>query len=203
MSGAGSGAKHTSYLKAGPDAGGISILDRIRSNFGFLPNFFRVQAARPDLIESELALIEGILARNGALSRQQKEYIFLVCSAANLSTYCLTAHCEVVRMLGIEGPEPEQVALDHTSVPLPMQFKALLNFAAKLNRSPERIAAADVNTLRTFGFSEEQILEAVLMVGLARFTNTVSLGLGIVPDFDNPAVAQAQRVPPLPDESPE
>lgn len=195
MSGAGSGAEHTSYLKAEPDAEGVPILDRIRANAGFLPNFFRVQASWPDLIESELALIEGILARKGALSRQQKEYIFLVCSAANLSTYCVTAHCEVVRMLGIEGPEPEQVALDHTSAPLPMQFKALLNFAAKLNRSPDKIAAADVNTLRTFGFSEEQILEAVLMVGLARFTNTVSLGLGVAPDFDNPAIARAQTRP--------
>jgi len=44
-----------------------------------------------------------------------------VCSAANLSTYCVTAHCEIVRILGIEGPEPEQIALDHTST------KRLLN----------------------------------------------------------------------------
>jgi len=51
----------------------------------------------------------------GALTRRQKEYIFLVCSAANLSTYCVTAHCEMVRMLGLEGPEPEQIAVDHTA----------------------------------------------------------------------------------------
>lgn len=191
MNGAGNGAEQKSFLRMQPGADGDAVFEQIRAGFGFVPNFFRIQASRPDLIESELALIEGILGRQGALSRQQKEYIFLVCSAANLSTYCVTAHCEIVRMLGIEGPEPEQVALDHTAAQLPMQFKALLNFAAKLNRSPERIAAPDVNTLRTFGFSEEQILEAVLMVGLARFVNVISLGLGVVPDFDNQAIAQA------------
>ncbi len=190
MTGAGNGAEHRSFLRIEAGADGAEILDRIRTGFGFLPNFFRVQGARPDLIESELGLIEGILGRQGALSRQQKEYIFLICSAANLSTYCVTAHCEIVRMLGIEGPEPEQVALDHTAADLSMQFKGLLNFAAKLNRSPDKIAEADVNRLRTFGYSDEHILEAVLMVGLARFVNLVSLGLGLVPDFDNPEIAQ-------------
>ena len=49
---------------------------------------------------------------------------------ANLSTYCVTAHCEMVRMLGIEGPEPEQIAFHHTAANLPIAMKALLNFAA-------------------------------------------------------------------------
>ena len=74
---------------------------------------FRAQTLRPDLIEAELALIGGTMVKEGALTRRNKEYIFLVCSAANLSTYCVTAHCEIVRMLGIHGPEPERVALDH------------------------------------------------------------------------------------------
>ena len=42
----------------------------------------------------------------------QKEYIFLACAGANLNTYCATAHCEIIRMLGIDGPEPEQIAFD-------------------------------------------------------------------------------------------
>src|SRR5215471_3219834 len=95
----------------------------IKNTFGFIPNFFRAQSMRTDLIESELNLVGAILVKEGALTRQQKEYIFLVCSAANLSTYCLTAHCEMVRMMGIEGPEPEQIALDHTAARIPVPLK--------------------------------------------------------------------------------
>lgn len=177
-----------SYLRDRPDADGLPVFQRLQSNFGFVPNLFRVQTSRPELIDAELSLLEGVIGQPSALTRQQKEYIFLVCSAANLSTYCVTSHCEIVRMLGIDGPEPEQVALDYTSASLPLPMKALLNFAAKLNRQAQTIGEADIEALRTFGYSEDQIMEAVLIVGVARFTNTVSLGLGVLPDFDNPAV---------------
>src|SRR5712692_11074778 len=82
----------------------------IREQFGFLPNFFPAQTLRPDFVDAEINLMAAILLKDGALARRQKEYIFLVCSAANLSTYCVTAHCEIVRMLGLKGPEPEKVA---------------------------------------------------------------------------------------------
>src|SRR5262249_10198678 len=99
--------------------------------FGFIPNFFRAQTLRPDLIDAEAGLVSAILVKEGALTRRQKEYIFLVCSAGNLSTYCVTAHCEIVRMLGIEGPEPEQIALDHTVSDIPNSEKALLDVVAE------------------------------------------------------------------------
>src|ERR1700751_51391 len=129
----------------------------IREQFGFLPNFFPAQTLRPDFIDAEINLMAAILLKDGALARRQKEYIFLLCSAANLSTYCVTAHCEIVRMLGIEGPDPEQVAIDYSGLPLPIALKALLNFALKLNNEPNKLSQADVDALRTFGFSDEQI----------------------------------------------
>jgi uncharacterized peroxidase-related enzyme len=156
----------------------------IKEAFGFIPNFFRAQSMRTDLIEAELGLVGTILVKDGALTRQQKEYIFLVCSARNLSTYCVTAHCEMVRILGIAGPEPEQIALDHTATELPMVMKALLNFAAKLNSQPTKVTRADIDALRTFGYTDQQIMEAVVVVGFAKFANYIAFGLGTLPDFD-------------------
>jgi uncharacterized peroxidase-related enzyme len=157
----------------------------IKEQFGFLPNFFPAQTARPDLIETEIAMTGNILLKEGALERRQKEYIFLVCSAANLSTYCVTAHCEIIRMLHLEGPEPEQIAIDYIHADIPVADKALLNFCAKLNAQSSKISARDVDTLRTYGFTEPQILEAVVVVGWAKFANIVAFGLGTVPDFHN------------------
>src|SRR5947208_9421800 len=137
----------------------------IREQFGFLPNFFPAQTLRPDLIDAEINLMASILLKEGALARRQKEYIFLVCSAANLSTYCVTAHCEIIRMLHLEGPEPEQVAIDHASTKLPLAMKALLNFACKLNAQPRKVSGRDVQVLRTFGYTDEHIIEAIAMVG--------------------------------------
>lgn len=184
-----------SYIREAPlDETNFPLFADLKSEFGFIPNFFRAQTTRPDLIEAQVQLVDAILIKEGALTRKQKEYIFLVCSAANLSTYCVTVHCEMVRMLGIEGPEPEQIALDHASANLPMVLKALLNFAAKLNNEPTKISKADVDDLRTYGYSDEQIHETVLIVGLAKFANFVSIGLGAVPDFDSSRIKLPAKV---------
>lgn len=179
------------YLRNQPhDEKDFPVFAAIREQFGFLPNFFPAQTARPDLINAEVALTGNLLLTEGALARRQKEYIFLVCSAANLSTYCVTAHCEIVRMLKLEGPEPEQIAIDHVHAKIPIADKALLNFCAKLNSQPAKVGASDIDALRTYGFSEPQILEAVLLVGWAKFANTVAFGLGTVPDFHNRRIAE-------------
>jgi len=158
-------------------------LQLIKDDYGFIPNFFRAQTARPDLLDAEVQLVDAILIKESALTRQQKEHIFLVCSAANLSTYCVTAHCEIVRMLKLAGPEPEQIALDHMSTDLPIVDKALLNFALKLNNHALKFTQDDIDDLRAYGFNDQQILEAVMCVGLVKFANYVGFGLGTVPDF--------------------
>ncbi|PYX44821.1 MAG: hypothetical protein DMG83_12055 [Acidobacteria bacterium] len=181
-----------SYLRNPPfDEKDFPAFATMREQLGFLPNFYVAQTTRPDLIEAEVALMGAILLKDGALSRKQKEYVFLVTSAANLSTYCVTAHCEIVRMLKLEGPEPEQIAIDHVHAKIPIADKALLNFCAKFNKQPSKIASNDIETLRTYGFTEQQIMEAIVIVGFSQFANTVAFGLGTVPDFHNAKINAA------------
>jgi len=174
------------YIRQTPfDEKDFPTLQLIKEDYGFIPNFFQAQTARPDILDAEVQLVDAILIKESALTRRQKENIFLVCSAANLSTYCVTAHCEIVRMLQLEGPEPEQIALDHMSTDLPIVEKALLNFALKLNNHSLKVTQDDIDDLHTYGFSDQQILEAVMCVGLAKFANYVGFGLGTVPDFES------------------
>ena len=175
-----------SYIQETPlDENDYPTLKLLKADYGFIPNFFRAQTLRPDLIDAEAQLVDAILLIEGALPRRQKEYVFLVCSAANLSTYCVTAHCEIIRMLKIEGPEPEQIALDYTVTDLPIVDKALLNFALKLNNHPMKVNQEDIDALHTYGFNDQQILETVICVGLAKFANYIGFGLGTVPDFES------------------
>jgi uncharacterized peroxidase-related enzyme len=174
-----------SYLNDTPlDETQFPPFGTVKSLFGFVPNLFKAQTMRTDLIEAELNLTASILVTEGALSRRQKEYVFLVCSGANLSTYCVTAHCEIVRMLGIAGPEPEKVAIDHVRTDIPVIDRALLNFALKLNNQPTKVSRHDIEGLRTYGFTEQQILETVVTVAFAKFANWAAFGLGTLPDFE-------------------
>ena len=173
-----------SYLRENAfEENDFPTLQLIKEDYGFIPNFFRCQTARPDILDAEVQLVDAILIKEGALTRNQKEHIFLVCSAANLSTYCVTAHCEIIRMLKLAGPEPEQIAIDHMSTDLPIVDKALLNFALRLNNHPQQVTQDDIDDLRTYGFSDQHVLEAVMCIGLAKFANYIGFGLGTVPDF--------------------
>jgi uncharacterized peroxidase-related enzyme len=175
-----------SYIREGNlDETNYPLFAAIKHKYGFIPNLYRAQSLRPDLLEAQAQLVNAVVVKEGALPRKQKEYIFLVCSAANLSTYCVTAHCEMIRMMGIEGPEPEQIALDYTRTDLPITVKALLHFALKLTAEPTRISSADVDALRTYGYSDEQIHETVALVGVAKYANFMAFGLGTLPDFDS------------------
>lgn len=86
-----------------------------------------------------------------------------------------------------------RLGVDYTATALPVRTKALLAFATKLNAQPDKVTSADTDALRKYGFNDEQILEAVLTVGVANFTNRVSMGLGMVPDFDASKIASPPR----------
>jgi uncharacterized peroxidase-related enzyme len=183
-----------SYLRVIPhDEVSFPLFGEIKKAFGFIPNFYRAQTLRTDLVEAEAQLVYTALIKEGALPRKEKEYVFLVCAAASLNTYCVTAHCEIVRMLKIEGPEAEAIALDHNATNLPMRTKALLNFALKLNNTAHDVRESDIEALRVYGYADQEILETIAMVGVAGLATAIAFGLGAVPDFDNPRIVLAKQ----------
>jgi uncharacterized peroxidase-related enzyme len=107
-----------------------------------------------------------VLQPEDALSRMQKECILLVGSAANLNTYCVAAHCEVLRLMGMSMEESDQIAVDHHHANLSDANKTLLDFAFKLTVRPSEFRQEDVNRLRRADFNEEQILETVAVTAL-------------------------------------
>jgi RNA polymerase sigma-70 factor (ECF subfamily) len=174
----------TSYLRTvplSPDT--FEHFAFFREAFGFIPNIFRAQTLRPDFLEAEAQMVRTVLLTEDILPRAQKEYILLVISAANLNTYCVAVHCEMLRALGVSEEDSDQIAVDHHQAGLSAADTALLDAALKLNRHATEFAQEDIDVLRQHGFSEEQILEATAMTALTRFLNTLQMGLGPVPDF--------------------
>jgi len=154
-----------------------------RERFGFVPNIFSAQTLRPDVIEAEAGTIRSVLLTEDVLTRVQKECILLVISAANLNTYCVAVHCEMLRAMGVPADDSDQIAVDHQRTPLSAADKALLDFALKLATRPLDTGREDIELLRHHAFTEEQILETVVMISLTTFLNTLQMGLGTTPDF--------------------
>ena len=55
----------------------------------------------------------------------------------------------------------------------------MLTFAVKLTKTPAALVDADVEALRSAGFSDRDILDIVEVVGYYAYANRIADGLGI------------------------
>ena len=171
------------FLPEVDDALTADSLTTLKRNFGLAPRIYRAQMIRPDLVDAQVRLLDQLLFSKGALSRMQKEFILLAVSAENNNTYFPALHCQTLQFLGVKPEQSQQVTIDHREASLPESEVVLLDFARKLASNPHSFTELDVESLRKSDFNDEQILEAVLMVGLTQLFNCIQMGLGIEPDF--------------------
>ncbi len=68
---------------------------------------------------------------------------------------------------------------DWTTADLSPKRHSMLRFAIKLTRSPGAMNDADVEDLRSAGFSDRDILDIVEVVGYFAYANRIADGLGI------------------------
>ena len=171
------------FLPEMDDAPSTKALSELKRNFGLAPKIYCAQLLRPDLVDAQVHLLDRLLFTKGALSRLQKEFILLAVSAENNNTYFPALHCQTLQFLGVKAEQSQQVAIDHRDANLSESDVVLLDFARKLASSPHSFTDFDVESLRKSNFNDDQILEAVLMVGLTQFLNCMQFGLGSEPDF--------------------
>ena len=62
----------------------------------------------------------------------------------------------------------------------------MLTFAVKLTKTPAAMVDADVEALRSAGFSDRDILDIVEVVGYYAYANRIADGLGIETESWNP-----------------
>ncbi|MBI2615713.1 MAG: peroxidase [Gemmatimonadetes bacterium] len=73
----------------------------------------------------------------------------------------------------------QRIATDWRTAGLAPANAALCAFAVKLTKQPDAMTETDVHTLRTAGFSDEAILDAVQVVGYFNYINRVADALGV------------------------
>jgi len=154
-----------------------------REYFGFVPNVFRAQSRRPDVIAAEAEALRLVLLVEDRLTRIQKERILLTVSAANRNGYFVAVHSEILGALGVSPADVDKLVADYRRADLTKAEVALLDVALKLAEEPSGFGPQDVTRLRSHGFSDEEILEAVVMTSFTSFLNTLQFGLGAIPDF--------------------
>ena len=173
------------YLSApSPSPADFPPLRTLQEQIGYVPSLFRIQMSRPDLVEAEVGALNLALFSENVLSRIQKERLILNVSVANANTYSVALHSQVLSALGVPTEGCDQIVERQACLSISDEERILLTETQKLALPYAASEEAfDLDALRKCGFTEPQILEAILTAGLANFLNTLQSGLGAVPDF--------------------
>lgn len=158
-----------------------ALLDEITTAFGATPAMFRAVANSPAALKMMWAGF-GALGE-GRIGAKLGEQIAVLVADRNSCEYCLAAHTALGRKAGATRDEMIEAQAGRSG---DSRTAATLTFAAKLVESRAQVTDADVEVLRTAGFSDEEVVELVAHVALNLFTNYVNVALAVPLDF--PAV---------------
>jgi uncharacterized peroxidase-related enzyme len=130
---------------------------KVQEKAGFIPNVFLTLAHRPDEFRAFFAYHDALMLRDSGLTKAEREMIVVATSGVNHCQYCVVAHGAILRIYAKNPQVADQVAIDHRKADITPRQKAMLDFAVKLARTPEAIAPADREALKSHGFSAEDI----------------------------------------------
>src|SRR5687767_10179940 len=91
----------------------------------------------------------------------------------------MTAHGEALRTETHDDPFVESIKQDYTKVDLSPAERAMLDYAVKLTVAPSMVNEADVQTLRSHGFDDRDILDIVYVICLYNFNDRMADATGI------------------------
>lgn len=141
-------------------------------------------AFRPEVTSHMASFTEGVMRSPAPLSGGLRELIATYTSWTNRCEFCWRSHAAVAaEMLGSEKLVRD-VLEDLESSALPEPEKALMRFAAKMTRELPEMHEEDIAELRQFGWSDEAIYYAIMVVALFNFYNRWVTTSGVHPVSD-------------------
>ncbi|MBU0684943.1 MAG: peroxidase-related enzyme [Thermoplasmatota archaeon] len=155
------------------------VYDRIMKERGHLANIFLAQGMDPDVLEDHFDLYVHLMIGPGPLSREEREMIAVVVSAANRSAYGAIHHSEALETVEKDPKALYNLLKEFASKHETLRSKGLLAYAAKLTLDPKDITKDDIDDLRDAGLTDEEILRANLIASYFNFSNRIALGLGV------------------------
>src|SRR5215472_18861007 len=154
-----------------------------REYWGYVPAVYRAQSLLPRLVEAEIALATAILVQESALSHRQKERLLLMLAVAGRNGNSAITHYEMLRILGEPEDQIDRLLSDHVHSNLPPAEVALLEFALKLYLNGLSVSRAEITDLNRRGWTDELVLDTVLLTAWAKFESCLAAGVGASPDF--------------------
>ncbi|MDQ1530888.1 MAG: hypothetical protein QOE37_993 [Microbacteriaceae bacterium] len=143
------------------------LFEAERRAWGYLPNLATTLGIRPAVYRAWRSL-------NGALKAtmpaRRYELATLAAAAELHSTYCCLAHGVALARL---MPEEQVMAVVQDPAALEPADRAVVDLARRMVRDATSVRAEDLDALRAFGLTDEEIYDVILAVAARCFFSTM------------------------------
>ncbi|ACA93998.1 MULTISPECIES: peroxidase-related enzyme [Burkholderia cepacia complex] len=146
----------------------------VQEKSGFIPNVFLTLAHRPDEFRAFMAYHDALMDKPGNLSKAEREMIVVATSAANQCQYCVIAHGAILRIRAKDPLIADQVATNYRKADITARQKAMLDFAMKVSRAAHQVGEPDFDTLKTHGFTEDDIWDIAAISAFFGMSNRIA-----------------------------
>src|SRR3712207_193308 len=109
-----------------------SLFQRAREKLGFIPNVFKVYAARSEHFKKWRTHFNEVTIGESELTVAEREMIAVVVSSENHCLYCLTSHGAGLRQALGDQVLGDRITLDYRRAALDERTTAMLDYAAKI-----------------------------------------------------------------------
>jgi uncharacterized peroxidase-related enzyme len=145
---------------------------------------------RPETAKPMRELADILLHQPNALAPGERELIATYVSSRNSTTFCALSHgAAAANHLG-DSTVVEQVKSNFLAAPISAKLKALLTIADKVQQDGKLVTEADVKAARSFGATDIEIHDTVLIAAAFSMYNRYVDGLGTVQPTDPAMYAQ-------------
>ena len=136
-----------------------------QEKLGFIPNVLMALAHRPDEFRAFLAYNNAVMNKESGLTAADREMIILAHSCHNGCVYCVASHGAVLRLETGDPTISDKVAVNYREADLTPRQTAMLDF-----------------TMRTHGFSDEDIWDIAAITSFFNLSNRMMNFLAVHPD---------------------
>ena len=129
----------------------------VQAKAGFVPNVFVALARRPAEFRAFFAYHDALMLRDSGLTKAEREMIVVAVAGANDCLYCFVAHGAILRIYAKNPLVADQVGINYRKADITPRQRAMLAFALKVSESSSELVDEDFATLRSHGFSDEDV----------------------------------------------
>ncbi|BDD93057.1 MAG: peroxidase-related enzyme [Pandoraea sp.] len=157
-------------------------IDDVQEKAGFIPNVFLTLAHRPAEFRAFFAYHDALMAKEGNLSKGEREMIVVATSAVNQCLYCVVAHGALVRIYEKQPLLADQVAVNYLKADLSARQRAILDYAMKVCERSHEVGDDDYAALRQHGLDDEDIWDIAAITAFFGMSNRIANAISMRPN---------------------